>query len=223
MKCKTIFISGIDTDIGKTIATGIIALYLKKQGYKVITQKIAQTGCNKVSDDIIKHREIMGENLNKYDIQGLTCPYIFKFPASPHLSAKLENKTINTDKILQSTNELEKHFEYVLLEGVGGLIVPLNNNEFLIDYIVRNKYPLIIVTSGKLGSINHTILSLEAINNRKIKLKAIIYNNFISKNKTINKDSKEYIKNYTILNFPKVQFIEIGNINKAQTKFSITL
>lgn len=223
MKCKTIFISGIDTDTGKTIATGLIALYLKKQGYKVITQKIVQTGCNKLSEDILKHREIMGEKLNKFDLQGLTCPYVFKFSASPHLSAKLENIEINTDKILKATKELEKHFEYVLIEGVGGLFVPLNNNMYLIDYIVSNKYPLILITSGKLGSINHTILSLEAIKKRKIRLKAIIYNNFISKNKTINKDSKDYLKQYLITNFPKVQFIEIENINKSQTKFSITL
>ena len=213
MKCKTIFISGIDTNTGKTIATGLVALYLKKLGYKVITQKIVQTSCNKISEDIIKHREIMNEKLNDFDLQSITCPYIFEFPASPHLSSKLENKEINPNKILKATKELEKHFDYLLIEGVGGLCVPLNKNIILIDYIVANKYPLILVTSGKLGSINHTLLSLEAIKKRKIKLKAIIYNNYFSSDEIINSDSKSFLKKFIKKDFPDSQFIEIGNIS----------
>jgi len=213
MNCKTIFVSGIDTDTGKTIATGLIALYFKKLGYKVITQKIVQTGCNKISEDIIKHREIMDEKLNDFDLQSITCPYIFNFPASPHLSSKLENKEINPNKILKATKELEKHFDYVIIEGVGGLCVPLNKNIILIDYIVANKYPLILVTSGKLGSINHTLLSLEAIKKRKIKLKAIIYNNYFSSDEIINSDSKSFLKKLIKKDFPDSQFIEIGNIS----------
>ncbi|OFX28056.1 MAG: dethiobiotin synthase [Bacteroidetes bacterium GWA2_32_17] len=213
MKCKTIFISGIDTNTGKTIATGLVALYLKKLGYKVITQKIVQTSCNKISEDIIKHREIMNEKLNDFDLQSITCPYIFEFPASPHLSSKLENKEINPNKILKATKELEKHFDYLLIEGVGGLCVPLNKNIILIDYIVANKYPLILITSGKLGSINHTLLSLEAIKKRKIKLKAIIYNNYFSSDEIINSDSKSFLKKFIKKDFPDSQFIEIGNIS----------
>jgi len=213
MNCKTIFVSGIDTDTGKTIATGLIALYFKKLGYKVITQKIVQTGCNKISEDIIKHREIMDEKLNDFDLQSITCPYIFNFPASPHLSSKLENKEINPNKILKATKELEKHFDYVIIEGIGGLCVPLNKNIILIDYIVANKYPLILVTSGKLGSINHTLLNLEAIKKRKIKLKAIIYNNYFSSDEIINSDSKSFLKKLIKKDFPDSQFIEIGNIS----------
>ena len=108
----------------------------------------------------------MSEELNEFDKNGLTCSYIFKFPASPHLSAKLENAEINSAKIFSATTELEKHFDYIILEGVGGLMVPLNENEILIDYISKNNYPLILLTSGKLGSINHTLLSLEAIKKR---------------------------------------------------------
>lgn len=214
MRAKTIFISAIDTDAGKTIVTGLLALSLKNRGLNIITQKIAQTGCNIISDDIIKHREIMSEELNEFDINGITCPYIFNFPASPHLSAKIENSEINTEIISSATNELEKHFDIVLLEGVGGLMVPLNTNELLTDYISIKQYPLILVTSGKLGSINHTLLSLEAIKNRNIELKALVYNNFISNDEIINSDSKEYLKNYFRKDFPYSQFIEIEKIFK---------
>lgn len=217
MSAKTIFISAIDTDAGKTIVTGLLALSLKNRGFSVITQKIAQTGCNDISEDILKHREIMSEELNEFDKNGLTCPYIFKFPASPHLSAKLENTEINTKKIFLATYELEKHFDFVLLEGVGGLMVPLNTNELLIDYISNKQYPLILVTSGKLGSINHTLLSLEAIKCRNIELKALVYNNNISSDSIINSDSKEYLKNYLIKYSPQTQFIEIEKINKLSS------
>ena len=155
----------------------------------------------------------MDEKLNDFDLQSITCPYIFNFPASPHLSSKLENKEINPNKILKATKELEKHFDYVIIEGVGGLCVPLNKNIILIDYIVANKYPLILVTSGKLGSINHTLLSLEAIKKRKIKLKAIIYNNYFSSDEIINSDSKSFLKKLIKKDFPDSQFIEIGNIS----------
>ncbi|MBI5542073.1 MAG: ATP-dependent dethiobiotin synthetase BioD [Bacteroidia bacterium] len=214
MSGKTIFISAIDTDAGKTIVTGLLALSLKNRGLNVITQKIAQTGCNNISDDILKHREIMGEELNEFDNIRLTCPYIFNFPASPHLSAKLENTEINTEEISSATNELEKHFDYILLEGVGGLMVPLNTNELLIDYISNKQYPLILVTSGKLGTINHTLLSLEAIRRRNIELKAIVYNNYINTDKIINSDTKEFFKNYLKKDFPDSQLIEIEKISK---------
>jgi len=204
----------MEDGIGKTITTGLIALYFKKQGLKVITQKIVQTGCKKVSEDIIKHREIMGEDLNKFDLQGLTCPYIFKFPASPHLAAKLENKEINPEIIFNATKELEKHFNLILLEGVGGLQVPLNKHLTLIDYIAEKGYSLVLVTSGKLGSINHTLLSLEAIKNRNIELKAIVFNNYFSNNEVINTDIKDFFKKYLSVNFPKTQFFEIDDICK---------
>ena len=77
---KVIFVSGIDTDVGKTVATGIYAKKLMEQGFSVITQKMIQTGCKNIADDLLVHRKIQGIDLTKEDLQGDTCPYLFEYP-----------------------------------------------------------------------------------------------------------------------------------------------
>ena len=86
-KGKVLFISGIDTSVGKTAATGAIAKALAKAGKQVITQKMIQTGCVEVSEDIEEHRRIQGIPFTEEDKAGLTCPYIFTYPCSPHMAA----------------------------------------------------------------------------------------------------------------------------------------
>ena len=116
-------------------------------------------------------------------------------------------------KIKRATAELSNLYDTVLLEGAGGLMVPLTEDYLTIDYIVDNNYPLIFVTSGKLGSINHTLLSLEAIRNRNIKLHAVAYNLYPSvEDKTIQNDTRQYIENYLSKHFPDTQIIEIPEI-----------
>ena len=205
---KTIFISGIDTEVGKTMVTGVIARDCIKNNINAITQKLTQTGVVGLAEDIITHRKIMGIELSEFDIKGTTCPYVFKTPASPHLAAELENTEINHEKIKQATNELEKKFDLVLLEGAGGLHVPINNKVNIIDYIQENNYPLILVASSKLGSINHTLLSLELLKNRGIKLLGLVYNEYPNDNADIQKDSIKVFERYMSEWFPDIPVIK---------------
>jgi dethiobiotin synthetase len=190
------FISGIDTGIGKTIITGLIARYLLNTGKSVITQKFVQTGCSEVSEDIILHRKIMGIELMPEDNNGLTCPYIFNYPSSPHLASNLEGKVINPKVIKSASEKLIQNFEYLLIEGAGGLHVPLKIGYTTLDYIQANKYPLILVSSPKLGSINHTLLSLETAKKRKIEVKGIIYNLYPPEEYMIVNNTREVFKYY---------------------------
>ncbi|WP_335855466.1 dethiobiotin synthase, partial [Acinetobacter baumannii] len=98
------------------------------------------------------------------------------YPASPHLATRLDNREIDFQKIENATQTLAERFEIVLLEGAGGLMVPLTTSLLTIDYIAQHQFPVILVTSGRLGSINHTLLSLEALKSRGLKLKALVYN-----------------------------------------------
>jgi dethiobiotin synthetase len=209
MTKKTFMVTAIDTDAGKTIVTGHIARYLKSTGLKVITQKIAQTGCKGLSDDICKHRQIMGEALNGFDRDGTTCPYVFEVPASPHLAAQLANTTIDLAHIKQATATLQSEYDVVVLEGVGGLMVPLTPEVTLIDYIADNQLPVVLVATSKLGSINHTLLSLEALKNRNIELIALIYNRCFDSNKLIANDSALVFRRYLKDNFPAASFLEV--------------
>lgn len=105
-------------------------------------------------------------------------PEIFTYPCSPHLAAEIDHRPIDFDKIEKATRQLSETYDAVLLEGAGGLMVPLTRDLLTIDYVAQKNYPLIFVTSGKLGSINHTLLSLEAVTRRGIRLHTVAYNLF---------------------------------------------
>jgi len=174
---RIVFITGIDTGIGKSVVTGLMARWLAQRGRTVITQKLVQTGCREpVAEDIAVHRELMGTGLLDVDQDGTTCPLIFAYPASPHLAARLEDRVVDIGLIDRATARLAARFEHVLIEGAGGVLVPLTENLTVLDYVVRRRYPLIVVGSLRLGSINHTLLTLEAAERRGIKVQGLVLN-----------------------------------------------
>lgn len=184
-----IFISGIGTGVGKTVATGVLARIIQTSGYSVITQKPVQTGCPDFSEDLEAHRALMGIPLQDYDQQRTTCTYLFSYPASPHLAARLEGLEIDPRLIDRDTKILNQNFNFVLQEGAGGLMIPLKGTYTLLDYLEERRYPVILVSSSALGSINHTLLSLEALKHRKIPVAGLIYNCFFDTPPEIQKDS----------------------------------
>jgi len=197
MRGTVIAVSGIDTGTGKTIATGLLARALLDCGQSVITQKIVQTGSpGGVSEDILEHRRLMGCGLLEEDREGLTCPYLFAYPASPHLAAGLENRTIDLMTIRRATFRLQQRYRTVLLEGAGGLLVPLTDELLFADYIRDAGYSLLLVTSSRLGSINHTLLSIEACMKRGITLKGVIFNRVQEADKLIGDDAIGTIRHF---------------------------
>lgn len=204
------FVSGIDTGIGKTYTTGYLAKLWNMQGIQTITQKLVQTGNIDVSEDIEQHRQIMGTGWLDVDQQKLTMPEIFSYPASPHLATKIDGREIDFAKIDAATQALTQQFERVLLEGAGGLMVPLTDHLLTIDYLAEKKFPVILVTSGRLGSINHTLLSLEALAARNIELYALAYNlNDQAEDELISQNSAAYLKSYLEQHFPAALWLDI--------------
>ncbi|MCP3940698.1 MAG: ATP-dependent dethiobiotin synthetase BioD [Desulfobacteraceae bacterium] len=210
---KELFITGIDTNIGKSIATGLIAKFLYHQDINTITQKMVQTGCTGISEDILIHRKIMGVDLFPEDMDHRTCPYLFKYPASPHLAATMEKRKIDPEIIHQHTIELKKKFDLVLMEGAGGLHVPLNRQSSIIDYIDKYKMPVVMVSSSKLGSINHTLLSLDALKQRNIDLRGVVYNTYPGSDPYIAANSIKVIADYLYQNKFEAKIIEVGTID----------
>ena len=211
-KGNVYFISGIDTSVGKTAATGAIAKALAQAGKRVITQKMIQTGCEQVSEDIEEHRRIQGIPFTEEDREGWTCPYIFSYPCSPHMAAAKDGRTIDLQVITQATERLRERYEYVLLEGAGGLMVPNDFQSLTIDYIRDQGYPLILVTSGKLGSINHTLLSLFAVEQYGIPVKAIVYNQYPNIDALIEANTLEYLR----IKFPQIPLLLLNDLQKEE-------
>lgn len=206
---KSYFITAIDTEIGKTVVTGLLAKQLYQEHPSVITMKVAQTGCEKYSEDIEQHRRLMGISRQAVDEQGLTCPYVFPFPASPHLSAALVDKRIEVDVIKDALAQLQRQYHRVLVEGVGGLMVPLNDEVLLIDLMQHLGLPVILVTSGQLGSINHTLLSLSALKQRQIPLHSVIFNHYSDSDAAISQSTQAYLKNYLKQHFPDAKWGDV--------------
>ena len=218
---SVLFVSGIDTDIGKTYATGLLAKALMHQGVNVITQKLVQTGVaiNQdsgemgIADDIIIHRQLMNLPLQPSDLNFTTCPYRYEKPASPHLSAKLAGQTLNAELITKATQQLQQSYDVVLLEGAGGLLVPITEQLLTLNYIAAQGYPIVLVTSGRLGSINHTLLSLEAIKFRGLEVHSVIYNhihdNAAQTDAEIANSTVAFLQNYLAENYPNTNWLSL--------------
>ncbi len=191
---QVICISGIDTDIGKTVATGLLARALMADGKSVITQKVVQTGCSGIAEDITVHRRIMGLPIQDADKSGLTCSYVFKKPCSPHLAGELSGVSILPGVIADASRELGQQYEYILLEGAGGLMVPLTSDMTFLDYLQEQRLPLILVSSPRLGSINHTLSALELAQRRGIEVRGLVYNIYGEYDFEILDDSRKVFK-----------------------------
>lgn len=154
------FITGIGTGIGKTIAAAVLVQYFRADYWKPI-----QSGDLDNSDSICVRR-LVDQDLYIHKER-----YRLNFPASPHQSAEMDGIQIRLAdfQLPRTTNSL-------LVEGAGGLFVPFNQNEFMIDMIEKFNIPIILVIRDYLGCINHTLLSLAAIQQRKLPLAYVVFN-----------------------------------------------
>ncbi|GEN74566.1 dethiobiotin synthase [Chryseobacterium hagamense] len=157
---KLVFVTGIGTEIGKTVCSAILTKYLNADYWKPV-----QSGDLDFSDSI-KIKSWVGEEVICHPEA-----YRFKLPVSPHQSAKEEGIKINLNEI-----RLPETRNNLIAEGAGGLMVPLNDREFIIDLIEKLNIPVALVVRNYLGCINHTLLSMMALAQRKIRMEYLILN-----------------------------------------------
>lgn len=199
-----VFISGTDTNIGKTIISAWLCLHTKYAYFKPI-----QTGYLEELDSKVI------SNLSP-DIKIYPGIYLYKAPVSPHLAAILENQEIDIAKI-----KLPNH-KNLIIEGAGGLLVPLNKKYFIIDLIFYLNIPVILVASSRLGTINHTLLSLAELKRRNINTLGVIING--EPNQDI-VDTIEYYGNIKVLaQFSLINgLIDKGILNKIPLSDNLNL
>lgn len=171
---NTLFITATDTDVGKTMVSGLLLRFLHSQSIKVGYQKWASTGDAENPADLVACLEMAGIERDP-TILDLQVPSRFTFPASPHLAGELENKEIDPDIIIGAYQEMVKRYEVLIVEGVGGLLVPLRRDLLLADLLAQLKLSSIIVARSGLGTINHTLLTIEALRFRKIPVFGVIF------------------------------------------------
>lgn len=154
-----LFVTGIGTDVGKTIASAIITEALEADYWKPI-----QAGDLDHSDSLKIEKFISNSKTKIHESS-----YNLTTPASPHWAAELDGITINLAKI-----KTPKTSNHLIIEGAGGVLVPLNNHDCIVD-LIQPDYQVVLVSRHYLGSINHTLLTIEALQNRNIKIAGIIF------------------------------------------------
>ncbi|MGD1001184.1 MAG: dethiobiotin synthase [Candidatus Brocadiia bacterium] len=173
---SAIFVAGTDTGVGKTVVTGLLARSLALRGYRVATQKWVQTGG---ASDLDAHLRWMGRSRSEFrGFLRAMVPVALAAPVSPHLAAELGGARITACRIRRAFLRLSQHFDFVIVEGTGGLMVPFSRKRLLVDLAQELDLPVLLVAGNRLGAINHTLLSLEALKARKMKLLGVVFNNF---------------------------------------------
>lgn len=204
-----LFITGIGTDVGKSWVTGWLARELANAGRSVITQKFVQTGNIGYSEDIEVHRRIMGIDMQPVDLDHTTAPVIYSYPASPHLSAIIDNRPLDISLIETATDTLVSQYDTVLIEGAGGLMVPLTERYLTIDYVRDHRLPVVLATGGRLGSISDTLLTLHALDTYGIPLAAMVYNPYFDKDETIATETRKYFSALIAERYPTALYLEM--------------
>jgi len=178
---KSFFITGTDTGIGKTFVTSLIALTLKERGVDVGVMKPVETGCTEEAGEFIAADAArLKEAAEAKDEMELIAPCRFALPAAPSIAARAEGREITFAPIKRAYNTLCTRHDLLLVEGVGGLLVPINDQETVADLITTLDLPSIIVAGSHMGTINHTLLTVEGARNRGITVAGLIFN-FYSK------------------------------------------
>jgi dethiobiotin synthetase len=196
-----LFVAGTDTGVGKTFITALLAKALVDQGVDVKVQKWVSTGNSNLSEDCVFIYELL-ENKSDETIHGLqditvsrsdVAPYCLPFPASPHLAAERAGVTIETEVIRDAFIRLESSCEILIVEGVGGVLVPLSRAMLLADLVADLKLPTLVVARSGLGTLNHTLLTLEALRHRNIQIVGVLLNSQGGEDSFIVRDNQRTI------------------------------
>lgn len=179
-----VFVTGTDTDCGKTTVAGGIARALLRKGFNVgVMKPVATWGdpCREpgirqawISEDALHLRQAAATS----DALNLINPICFKAAMAPWPAAQVERKSINLDKIFSSYRELCQRHVYMVVEGAGGLLVPIKRDFFVSDMMVRMRLPAILVARPDLGTLNHTLLSIRLMKQMGIPLSGVVINNY---------------------------------------------
>ena len=176
-----VFITGTDTGVGKTVVTAALALHLQRCGVDVGVMKPIETGVplpTSPRSDASRLRVAADSR----DELALIRPYWFHTPVAPLTASRLERKPIRLTGVIDSFRLMRKQHHLMLVEGVGGVHVPLTKSEDVLDLIQRMKLPVIVVGRVGLGGINHARLTIQSLRQRKIPVLALVLNHTVRSN-----------------------------------------
>ncbi len=218
---KGIFITATGTDVGKTYVSALLLKYLLKSGlnagyYKPVLSGAIQNNGKIIPGDCEFVLKFSGLNLPPQNYVS----YIYKEPLSPHLAAQIENNPVELSKIVSDFSNIKKQFDYIIVEGAGGIVCPfrLDNQKIMLpDVIKALGLDIIIVASAALGTINSTFLTVEYAKNCGINVRGIVLNNY-DDNNIMMRDNLKQIETLT-----GVKVIAVVGKNAQDIDFNIEI
>tara|TARA_B100001013_G_C24564493_1_gene423909 strand:- start:60 stop:746 length:687 start_codon:yes stop_codon:yes gene_type:complete len=190
---KSLFVTGTDTDIGKTCISAGITLALKKAGVNVGVMKPFMCGTKQKTDFLYDDVTTLTNAANVTDLRELINPFFFPISASPYTAAKNLGIKIDIKRVLDSYEKLSEVHDTMLVEGIGGVMTPILKNYSVIDLINDLHTNTLIVTSSKIGTVNHTVMTCKLCKNLEIPVKGLIINNFDSEGYPISQLERDLI------------------------------
>jgi len=184
---KGLFVTGTDTEVGKTVIAGAIAVLLRSRGVRVGVFKPVATGCVRrvrlglTSEDA----EFLAHCADSpHDLRTIS-PCCYATPAAPSVAARHERRPVDFEAIARAYRLIVQDSDFVIVEGVGGLLVPITEAYNVADLAGRFGLPLVIVARASLGTINHTLLTLEAARHRNLKVAGVVLNRYRADSATL--------------------------------------
>ncbi len=171
---RGLFVTGTDTGVGKTIAVGVVVTSLRAQGLNAGVMKPVETG---TSTAALMDSDWLGSVVQSEDPRELMTPYRLQAAAAPAVAAMAEDLIIDLPTIVAAFQALASRHECIVVEGVGGAMVPLRHDLLVTDLMLELGLPVLIVARAGLGSINHTLLTVECLERRGIHILGILFNN----------------------------------------------
>jgi len=191
MVLKSLFITGTDTDVGKTYITAGLAITLRKMSIDVGVMKPFAAGVAQKKGYKSEDVEILSKSAQTHDPENLVNPQFFPIPASPYTAWKKLKIKPKIPLVLSSFKKLSDMHDMMLVEGVGGILTPILKDYYVTNLIKDMKIPTIIVTRSKVGTVNHTLMTVKMCEKYKIPIKGIIINNFDDDGYPINQLKKD--------------------------------
>ena len=189
-KKNGLFITGTDTGVGKTVVAGAIARILIEQGLKVGVFKPIATGCRRGWDGLVSYdTEFLAHCANSELPLSTITPVGYLTPAAPVVSAHCDGPAINFAKIAAAYKQICRDCDIVIVEGIGGVRVPLTREFDLLDLAVEFALPVVIVARPNLGTINHTLMTIDCVCAAKLKIAGVVINGYDATESTIAEDT----------------------------------
>ena len=198
---RGVFVTGTGTGVGKTlVAAGLLRAFIDS-GVSALPVKPVQTGCPRRGGRLLapdlEFSLKMADLVPDESLMDMMCPFRYSTACSPHLAGRITGIHPDVETVVGKMNQLSDSCDFLVAEGAGGVLVPLNESEKMLDLMVELNWPVVLVARGDLGTINHTLLSLAVLENAGLHTAAVVVNHLVEEISIITSDNPLAIAQYS--------------------------